>query len=32
MVNEIPLNALFTFKINDGSIEGKMQLREPQKH
>ena len=31
MVNEIPLNALFTFKINDGSIEGKMQLREPQK-
>ena len=31
MVNEIPLNALFTFKIKDGSIEGKMQLREPQK-
>ncbi len=31
MVNEIPLNALFTFKINEGSIEGKMQLREPQK-
>ena len=31
LVNEIPLNALFTFKINDGSIEGKMELREPQK-
>ena len=32
MVNEIPLNALFTFKINnDKSIDGKMQLREPQK-
>ena len=31
MVNEIPLNALFTFKINDGSIEGNMKLRETQK-
>ena len=31
MVNKIPLNALFTFKNNEGSIEGKMELREPQK-
>ena len=31
MVNKIPLNALFTFKNNGGSIEGKMELREPQK-
>ena len=31
MVNEIPLNALFTFKLIGSSIDGDMKLREPQK-
>jgi len=31
MVNEIPLNALFTFKLIGSSINGEMKLREPQK-